>query len=378
MDKSDFRILIVEDSLKNIQVLGSVLREEGFQLNVAQNGRQALEMVPKVHPDLILLDVMMPVMDGFETCERLKSNTETKDIPVIFLTAKVETEDVVKGLQLGAVDYITKPFNATELLTRIGTHLTIRYLKKESEQRVCELEIALKGMKRLQKEQDSFLRHELNNMIGPIMGFADLLLSYSINELDEKQRKWVTNIRQGSVKMRDLILALKKLQDLEQGNYVLDMEICDLEMILFQVIKDLELVWGDQVKIKARVLCDPIQVKADRSLLPGVFVNLIKNAIEHVVSLPDQHKRSVLVTLSKEQEKAIVTINNGGPPIQRTLLESFFERFNSSNNKKGGNGLGTTYAYVVIKTHNGEISVTSNETDGTTLTIKLATEPVFV
>ena len=134
------RVLIVDDTVQNIQVLGTVLREQNYQINVAQNGLQALESVDKVAPDLILLDVMMPELDGFETCKRLKANDETREIPIIFLTAKVETEDVVHGFELGAVDYVTKPFNATELLARVKTHLELRRLQRELEEYNTRLE----------------------------------------------------------------------------------------------------------------------------------------------------------------------------------------------------------------------------------------------
>lgn len=130
-EKKGDRILIVDDTLQNIQVLGTVLREQQYQINVAQNGLQALELVAKVIPDLILLDIMMPELDGFETCERLKADEKTRDIPIIFLTAKTETDDIVRGFELGAVDYVTKPFNPTELLARVRTHLTMQRLRRE-------------------------------------------------------------------------------------------------------------------------------------------------------------------------------------------------------------------------------------------------------
>jgi DNA-binding response OmpR family regulator len=130
-EKKGDRILIVDDTLQNIQVLGTVLREQQYQINVAQNGLQALELVAKVIPDLILLDIMMPELDGFATCERLKADEKTRDIPIIFLTAKTETDDIVRGFELGAVDYVTKPFNPTELLARVRTHLTMQRLRRE-------------------------------------------------------------------------------------------------------------------------------------------------------------------------------------------------------------------------------------------------------
>jgi adenylate cyclase len=130
---SSSRILIVEDSPANIQTLTATLKERGYQISVATNGRQALEVVARVQPDLILLDVMMPEMDGFETCRRLKASEQWRQIPIIFLTAKTETADIVKGFELGAVDYVAKPFNAHELLARVNTHLTIDRLNRENE-----------------------------------------------------------------------------------------------------------------------------------------------------------------------------------------------------------------------------------------------------
>src|SRR5512139_484249 len=127
------RILVVDDTPANLQALAGTLKAKGYQISVATNGKQALEVVERVRPDLILLDVMMPEMDGFETCRRLKASEQWRQIPVIFLTAKTETADIVKGFELGAVDYVGKPFNAHELLARVNTHLTIARLPREHE-----------------------------------------------------------------------------------------------------------------------------------------------------------------------------------------------------------------------------------------------------
>jgi len=127
------RILVVDDTPANIQALAGTLKAKGYDISVATNGKQALEVVGRVRPDLILLDVMMPEMDGFETCRRLKQAEATQDIPVIFLTARAETADIVRGFELGAVDYVPKPFNAPELLARVNTHLTMDRLRRENE-----------------------------------------------------------------------------------------------------------------------------------------------------------------------------------------------------------------------------------------------------
>jgi putative two-component system response regulator len=138
------RILIVDDTLQNIQVLGTILKGKNYQINVARNGIEALDMVERARPDLILLDVMMPEMDGFETCRRLKKSPDTRDIPIVFLTAKTETDDVVKGLELGGVDYVFKPFTATELLVRVDTHVSLHQLRQDLEQRVRERTVELR------------------------------------------------------------------------------------------------------------------------------------------------------------------------------------------------------------------------------------------
>ena len=121
-----YRLLVVDDVMENIQVAGAILKEKGYQLNIARNGKQALQVVEKTTPDLILLDIVMPEMDGFECCAQLKASAATRDIPVIFLTANTDSKDLVKGFELGAVDYVYKPFNAPELLSRIHTHLALR------------------------------------------------------------------------------------------------------------------------------------------------------------------------------------------------------------------------------------------------------------
>src|SRR5262245_17750356 len=133
------RILVVDDTPVNIQSLTATLKTKGYQISVATNGKQALEVLARVRPDLILLDVMMPEMDGFETCRRIKATEHWRQIPVIFLTAKTDTADIVQGFELGAVDYVAKPFNAHELLARVNTHLTMDELHRNLAEKNAEL-----------------------------------------------------------------------------------------------------------------------------------------------------------------------------------------------------------------------------------------------
>lgn len=145
------RVLIVDDNIKNIQVLGATLRNEGYQVMVAQSGQKALETVERMCPDLIVLDIIMPEMDGFECCQKLKAMPEVEEVPIIFLTARVEIEDVLQGFELGGVDYITKPFHQKELLVRVNTHIQLRLAQKKVQHQAKKLKKLLSENQRYQE-----------------------------------------------------------------------------------------------------------------------------------------------------------------------------------------------------------------------------------
>ncbi|MBT3450229.1 MAG: hybrid sensor histidine kinase/response regulator [Bacteroidetes Order II. Incertae sedis bacterium] len=369
MDNRSKRILIVDDTPENIQVLGAQLRKQEYMINVAQNGQQALDVAAKTKPDLILLDVMMPVMDGFTACKRLKENPETADIPVIFLTARIESQDVVKGLDLGGVDYVTKPFNAAELLQRVSTHLKIRDLQTSLEDRVNELDAAAKIISRMARENESFLRHELNNAISPVLGYADMLLK-NPDLAVEKRIKWTQKIKSNAQGMGDLLNALRDLQALERGSHTLSKKPCDVEHLVMEEISNLEIQYGNGLKINFDSSCDSAEIHADPGFFPGVFRNLLKNAVEHVHVLP-QTDQGLGVVMSDSEDTITVTIKNGGSPIPADLIPTFFEKFNSTKVSGGGTGLGTSYAHVVVTAHDGTIDVTSSTEHGTAVTVEM-------
>ncbi len=172
---SKSRILIVEDTRANVEMLVALLRGQGYQLNVAPNGRAALDVLQRIRPDLILLDVLMPEMDGFETCRRLKQNPAWRDIPVIFLTAKSETGDIVRGFELGAVDYVAKPFSAHELLARVRTHLTLDRLNRENQRLLLNV-LPASIAERLRKEPGIIAERfdDVSVLFADIVGFTPL------------------------------------------------------------------------------------------------------------------------------------------------------------------------------------------------------------
>ena len=138
VDAANWRVLVVDDTPANLAVLKETLAPEGYKLAFANTGEKALEIAAQINPDLILLDVMMPGIDGYETCSRLKQDDKTKDIPIIFITAKKETEDIVHGFKVGGIDYVPKPFQQEEICSRVRTHLELRELQKNLEQMVLE------------------------------------------------------------------------------------------------------------------------------------------------------------------------------------------------------------------------------------------------
>ena len=180
------RILIIEDEPANIQTLSTLLKERGYQINIATNGRQAFEVLERIRPDLILLDIMMPEMDGFETCRRIKASTAWREIPIIFLTAKADTADIVRGFELGAVDYVAKPFNAHELLARVNTHLTLDYLHRENERLL--LNVLPASIANKLKQQVGIIAERFDDasvLFADIVGFTPLSARLSPTELIE-------------------------------------------------------------------------------------------------------------------------------------------------------------------------------------------------
>jgi len=180
------RILVVDDAAANIQMVTAILREHGYQISVATNGRQALAVLERVRPDLILLDVLMPEMDGFEACRRIKHNPAYQDIPIIFLTAKTDATDIVRGFELGAVDYVPKPFNAYELLARVNTHLTLDRLNRENEQLL--LNVLPAPIAAQLKKQPGIIAERFDDvsvLFADIVGFTGLSARLSPSELIE-------------------------------------------------------------------------------------------------------------------------------------------------------------------------------------------------
>ena len=206
------RILVVDDVMQNLQVVGTMLRNEGYDVMPAGSGPQALERVRVRVPDLILLDLMMPEMDGLEVCRRLKADSSTRQIPIIFLTASNEMEHLVKGFEAGAVDYVTKPFNGAELLARVRTHL--------------ELKLARERLREMNDEKNEFMgiaAHDLRNPLSAIQGYSEMVIedaqSLKHSELEANGER----IRETAKRMADMVQNLLDANRIERGEMKLNL-----------------------------------------------------------------------------------------------------------------------------------------------------------
>ncbi len=214
-------ILIVDDIPENLKVLGLVLKKSNYPFSIALNGKEALEKVSLLNPDLILLDINMPVMNGFEVCKKLKSSSKTSHIPIIFLTAKVDTEDIVKGFEIGAADYITKPFNPRELLARIKTHLSLK--KANDDIKMFERENTINAMA-------ITANHEINQPLTVLQGNIELFTrSFGGKQLTDKQNKYIYKMQNSIDNISDI---LKKFQNFKSSK--IEEYIKDRNMVVFE------------------------------------------------------------------------------------------------------------------------------------------------
>jgi two-component system sensor histidine kinase/response regulator len=350
-------ILIVDDQPQNIQILEALLDREGFHIHAVGDGSKVLKFIETQKIDLILLDIRMPNLNGFDTCKELKAHKDTEEIPVIMITASNKKEDIIKSFEAGAVDYVTYPFEATELLSRMRAHLRNHFLYDELKHQVEE-------NIRLKREQERFLRHELKNLLTPIQGYAEIL-KYK-NNLDKTDAEYIGYIHEGTQKFLNFIEKLKQLQDLENGDVPIQIDTFDLVPTLTQLAKNLQL---DNTTSTCH-LPPTLLIQADQEILQNALNHLIKNAYEHVCHLEDSTQKNIVITARQLGQNVEIKINNQGQEIPTKFCETFFHKFNSRN-KSGAIGIGTTYAYQTVKMHNGKISVMSNKETGTTVTITL-------
>ena len=375
------KILIIDDSPGSIRTLAAAL-DDDYDISIAVNGPKGLDLAASQPPDLILLDVVMPDMDGYEVCRRLKASPTTSDIPVIFVSAMNEVGDEMKGLKLGAVDYIVKPFSPAIVLARVGTHLSLKRARNELhernldlearvEKRTAELECARNEAEIANSTKSLFLAsmsHEIRTPMAGVIGFADMLLD---DNLTEDSREKVFRIKDSMNILLTLLNEILDLSKLEAGK----MELEHIDFQLPSLINEATSLFERKIKDKelefSTILADglPEGMNSDPIRIRQIISNLVGNAAKFT----DQGKITVKAEL-KESETgnimlhvSVMDTGIGMTPEAHSRLFCEFEQADASISRKyQGSGLGLSICKRLAELMSGEIGATSEYGKGST------------
>ncbi len=341
-------LLIVDDIPANVSVLFDFLSASGFKVLVAQDGESALQKAHYAQPSLILLDVMMPGIDGFETCRRLKNDPKTQDIPVIFMTALADTENKVKGFELGAVDYVTKPIQQEEVLARVNTHLTIRKLQKELQTQNDEL--------------DAFahtVAHDLKNPLNAVLGFAEMLGENAADHLDAESLEYLEGLQTASRKMVDIIESLLLLAGVSKQQ----VEKQPLDMLNIVQQAQQRLAFMTQKYEAAIILPDRWPVAIGYApWVEEIWANYINNGMKYGGKPP-----RLELGATKVANKIRFWVHDNGEGLtkeQQAILFTPFTRLNQHRVK--GHGLGLSIVQRIAEKLGGQVGVESEVGKGST------------
>lgn len=367
-------ILVVDDQINNLKVISSVLGDT-YSLSLAQSGTKALEILKKVKPALILLDIMMPGMNGFEVCEKIKADENTKDIPVIFLTAKTDIEDIVAGFDYGAVDYITKPFNMKELIVRIQNHLNLANAKAEiirQKNEIAEYNDQLieaeKELTKENKEKDKFfsiIAHDLNSPLMGLVGYIKLINQKYDDINDTKKRAMLGRLLESAESLQALIANLLEWSRSKRGKIQLKPEMLNLA----DIANDVVMLLSNQSKEKNIEIINSIDneflIFADKNMLYTILRNLVSNAVKF-----SYEGGEILLEAGIRANDTVFSVADKGMGIDEDGIKKLF-RIDSDystlgTNNEQGTGLGLILCKEFVDNHNGSIWVESEKGKGST------------
>lgn len=360
INPSEYKILIVDDVMSNVLLLKVLLTNEKFAIATASNGRQALEQVEKENPDLVLLDVMMPDMSGFEVAQHLKSNPQTAEIPIIFLTALNSTADIVKGFQVGANDFISKPFNKEELIIRVTHQISLVAAKRLILSKTEELQRTIAGRDKLY----SVIAHDLRSPMGSIkMVLNMLILNLPFEKIGAEMYELLTMANQTTEDVFSLLDNLLKWTKSQIGKLNVVYQDVDLVEVTDGVIEIFSMV-ASLKKIRIREMKpERMMVNADIDMLKTVVRNLLSNAIKF-----SKENSEILVKMEEVDGMAVVSVQDHGCGIseegQKKLLhtDTHFSTFGTNNEE--GSGLGLLLCKDFVVKNGGKLWLTSKEGEG--------------
>ncbi len=361
------QVLIVDDIPSNLNFLSEVLHAEGIGVLISTSGEAAVEIARVRLPDLILLDIAMPLMDGYEVCGILKGDPQTRDIPVIYLTARTEPEDILRGFQTGAVDYILKPFTSAELIARVRTHLQLKdttaelkaintHLEEEVRLRTAQiilaneeltatnqkLEKAYKELSNLDKAKDEFIRHINHELRTPLQGIHGFTLIMEEIVESPEQKEYIQSINslvKRLVKLSEISLLFTEIK---AKNYKLTLKPVSLKNSVTQV---LELFRKERSRIT--ILPDLPEVnpmiRADQQLMNTCLELVIDNSLKYTAE-----RGEVTIRIFSEGGVAGVEVADSGPGFSPKAMESLYDLFTADNLKYHSHGFGVGLATVKV------------------------------
>lgn len=362
------KILIADDDRLNIRILAGILKREGYLIAEADSGERALEVYESYRPNLVLLDVMMPGIDGFETCRRLKKSYAEKCAPIIFITAKNESDDVVAGLAAGGVDYLPKPFNSREVLARIRTHLQNQLLVAEQQQLVDQLSRANSAKNRFL----GMAAHDLRNPLASVRGLAEFLRDGVVGPLNSEQLDLVTTIHDATQSMLQMVNDLLDVATIEAGELKLSLAQHDLTELVTKAVTLINIEAAKkQTQVKIESAAPNLVLTIDPAKMKQVVDNLVSNAVKY--SPPGSTVR-VLVECDAEGACGF-SVRDEGPGIPADERDKLFKDFGRLSVKPTGGekstGLGLAICRKIIEAHRGTIEVQNLPTRGCEFKVRL-------
>jgi signal transduction histidine kinase len=359
-------ILIADDNPTNLNVLFEYLSAQGYRVLIAEDGAGAIEQAQYGLPDLILLDVMMPGIDGFEACEKLKQSPQTRDIPVIFMTAISETASVLKGFSVGAVDYITKPLQRDEVLVRVRNHISIRRLQRELKAEIAVRQKAEEELRAINAGKDVFisvLAHDLKNPIGGLLGLSREFVDILPPDADQAVREMAVVIRDTSSQVGDLLLELLDWAQMKLGKIEPAPEtVSILKEVEFAVALVGVAARAKRIEIVNEIK-EPIRIYCDLRMNDTVLRNLLSNAVKFTPS-----GGAIRISAEKKEDELEITVADAGKGIPADRLPGLFRlgenktTFGTAGEK--GTGLGLPLSREMVEKNGGRIWVESTVGEG--------------
>ena len=369
-------VLVVDDDQRNVRLMESILKSSGYQVLKAYNGEEALQIVENDSPDLLLLDVMMPKMSGFELCHRLKGRYETRLLPIIMVTALNALEDKVQALEYGADDFLSKPINKVELLAKVRSVLRVKALQDELEHTKTEIEAANQELVRMQGFKESMMQmvvHDLKNPLASIMGNIQLIQMQSVEMMTPARLSELLQRTQESARqLMRMILNILQIGKLEERKMPLRLEPVPLHKVVQENVDEMMgLSTRDGIRLENRVDPDLPAPRADRELVSRLIANLLNNALKHTPS-----GGRVVVEAQRDGAQITLTVSDTGEGIPEELQPRIFEKFVAGESDAGkrmlyDSGLGLTFCRLAVDCHGGRIWLRSKPGEGTTVFISL-------